>query len=378
MDFRYRREGNELYAEMPFALFLAGLAPSFERLMLLGRVVPGPGRLAHRLPPGAELVGLPLYEDASKWASLLRTLPRTLAAFVRATRQADAVLVFGPGPFAVLLVLTAVAARRAVVLGVRQHYPDYIRYRHPGRRVFRLAGALLEGVWQALSRRMSTVVVGPDLAHSYRHARRLLEITVSLVSERDVVPLEEAVSRKYDGELRVLSVGRLDPEKNPLLLADVLAALMRGGGRWRLLVCGEGTLQQALAERFEQLGVADAAELRGYVPVDGGLRALYRECHMLLHVSLTEGLPQVLYEAFAAGLPSVATEVGGVGRGPERPALVLVPPADADAAAAALRGVAADAGLRAELIRGGLELARERTMAGECARVGRFVLAAAR
>jgi glycosyltransferase involved in cell wall biosynthesis len=175
----------------------------------------------------------------------------------------------------------------------------------------------------------------------------------------------------------VLSVGRLDPEKNPLLLADVLAALVRGGGHWRLLVCGEGTLQEALAERLEQLGVADAAELRGYVPVDGGLRALYRECHMLLHVSLTEGLPQVLYEAFAAGLPSVATEVGGVGRGPERPALVLVPPAG-DAAAGALRGVAADAGLRAELIRGGLDLARERTMEGECARVGRFVLAAAR
>jgi glycosyltransferase involved in cell wall biosynthesis len=378
MDFRYRREENELYAEVPFALFLAGLAPFFERLMLLGRVVPEPGRLAHRLPPGAELVDLPLYEHASRGASLLRTLPRTLVAFVRAVRQADAVLVFGPGAFAVLLALTAVAMRRPVVLGVRQHYPDYIRYRHPGRRALRLAGAALEGMWQALSRRMATVVVGPDLAHSYRRARRLLEVTVSLVSERDVVPFEQAASRSYDGELRVLSVGRLDPEKNPLLLADVLAALERGGGRWRLVICGEGCLRGALSERLERLGVAEAAELRGYVPVDGGLGELYRDCHMLLHVSLTEGLPQVLYEAFAAGLPSVATEVGGVGRGSERPALVLVPPADADAAAGALRRVAADAGLRAELIRAGLERARERTMEGECARLGRFVLDAAR
>src|ERR687893_268258 len=100
MDFRYRREGNELYAEVPFALFLAGLAPSFERLVLLGRVIPGPGQLAHRLPKGPELVDLPLHEDASKATSLLRTLPGTLAAFARAVRQADAVLVFGPGPFA--------------------------------------------------------------------------------------------------------------------------------------------------------------------------------------------------------------------------------------------------------------------------------------
>ena len=45
----------------------------------------------------------------------------------------------------------------------------------------------------------------------------------------------------YDGpELRMLSVGRLDPEKNPLLLADILAGAVTADPRWRMDICGEG------------------------------------------------------------------------------------------------------------------------------------------
>ena len=40
---------------------------------------------------------------------------------------------------------------------------------------------------------------------------------------------------------------------------------------------------------------------------------LYRESHAFVHVSFTEGVPKVLVEALAAGLPIVATNVGGVG-----------------------------------------------------------------
>jgi glycosyltransferase involved in cell wall biosynthesis len=69
----------------------------------------------------------------------------------------------------------------------------------------------------------------------------------------------------------------------------------------------------------------------------------------------------------------VATEVGGVGAGPERSAVLLVPPDDAVAAARALERVAADQALRERLIRAGLELARARTLEAECLRVARFI-----
>jgi glycosyltransferase involved in cell wall biosynthesis len=373
MDFRYRRGSDDLYAEVPFALFMAGLAPWFERLLLIGRLDPEPGFLPHRLPDGTELVELPSYEAASSPGALVRALPGTFSGFVRALRQVDAVLVFGPHPLSVLLVVLAAAMRRRVVLGTRQHYPDYIRHRHPRRRGLWLAARMLEGVWQAAARVYPMLAVGPDLAHSFRHARRLLEVTISLVREEDVVEPSAALARDWNGRLQVLSVGRLDAEKNPLLLADVLAELGESGRQWRLVVCGDGAEREALERRPRELGVAASADLRGYVPVDGGLADLYRGSQMLLHVSLTEGLPQVLFEAFAAGLPVVATEVGGVGRGPERDATVLVPPADAGAAARALERLAADPELRERLVRRGIEVARAHTIDAECARVAAFI-----
>jgi glycosyltransferase involved in cell wall biosynthesis len=372
MDFRYARKGGELYAEMPFALFLAGLRPHFDSLVLLGRLDQGGAALPHRLPGGIELAELPSYETASDPLAVVRALPRTARALVRALRSVDAVLVFGPHPMSVVLVLLAVAMRKRVVLGTRQHYPDYVRHRHPGRRGLWSAARVLEAVWRALARALPMAAVGPELARSFAGSRDVLEVTISLVRDEDLVTPETALARSYGGRLSVLSVGRLDPEKNPLLLADVLGEL-GAPERWRLEVCGEGVEQDALVERLGRLGVRDAAVLHGYVPVDDGLVALYRDSHMFLHVSLTEGMPQVLYEAFAAGLPAVATEVGGVGAGPERSAVLLVPPDDAAAAARALERVAADQALRERLIRAGLELARARTLEAECLRVARFI-----
>jgi glycosyltransferase involved in cell wall biosynthesis len=187
-----------------------------------------------------------------------------------------------------------------------------------------------------------------------------------------VVGPDQALARQYDREVRVLSVGRLDTEKNPLLLADVLSRLLARDGRYRLLVCGEGPLEAALRARLAALGLADHADLLGYVPFDAGLLDLYRSSHVFLHVSLTEGLPQVLFEAYASGLPVVATDTGGVAAAAEGCALV-VPPGDPTAAAEAVERLAADATLRRQLVTAGLERARAHTYASEQGRLISFL-----
>jgi glycosyltransferase involved in cell wall biosynthesis len=228
------------------------------------------------------------------------------------------------------------------------------------------------------------VVVGPDLAENFKRARHLLPISVSLVRDSDIADPDAAAGRSWDGEHSVLSVGRLETEKNPLLLADVLARLDDGAqaagsaGRaasasgWRLLICGEGPLEGELRERLRSLGVDDRAELLGYLPIHGGLMDRYRSVNAFLHISWTEGMPQVLLEAFAAGTPVVATAVGGV---PEAAgdAALLIPPGDADAAARALGRIAAEPELRRELVRRGIERVRGRTLEAESARVARFL-----
>ncbi len=116
--------------------------------------------------------------------------------------------------------------------------------------------------------------------------------------------------------------------------------------------------------------------LVGYVAQGDDLRALYRSHDVFLHVSLTEGFPQVLFEAQAAGTPVVATAVGGVAAAVERHrSAVLIPPADADSAVAAVARVAHDDALRRDLVAAGLENAREQTMEAQLDRIVDFLRA---
>jgi glycosyltransferase involved in cell wall biosynthesis len=371
-DYAYHRVGHELFAERAFALFVARLAGPFDRLVLVGREAPDPVRAHYAVGAEVELVPLPYYQALSDPWAVLRSSIQSVARFWRALRNVDAVWLLGPHPLAIAFAVLAALRRKRVVLGVRQDTRAYVSSRHPGRRLLGLTAAGLDAIWRGLARAFPVVVVGPEIAAHYSGARSLLEITVSLVDEEDLVPAEVALERSYGDELRVISVGRLEAEKNPLLLADVLARLGRGGDRWRLIVCGEGAMQATLADRLRELGIAEHAELKGYVPFGPRLLALYRDSHALLHVSWTEGLPQVLVEAFAAGLPVVATDVGGVARAVGE-AVRLIPPGDAGAAAAELDAIAADGALREGLIRGGHDYAASRTLTIEVERLARFL-----
>ena len=60
-DYVYRREGDAVYAERAFALFLAELRGYVDRLVIAGRLDPEAGESHYRLPPDVEFVPLPHY-----------------------------------------------------------------------------------------------------------------------------------------------------------------------------------------------------------------------------------------------------------------------------------------------------------------------------
>ena len=286
--------------------------------------------------------------------------------------EADRVWLLGPHPLIAILALFARLRGRTLILGVRQDFPAYVRSRHPRNRLLHAVASLLERSFRRLARRAPVVVVGPELAAHYAHADRLLEIAVSLVSSSQIVAADAAAARSYDGAKTILSVGRLDNEKNPRLLIETLARLDEGGGEWRLEICGEGPLRAELEREAAAAGLGERVELAGYVPIDAGLLDRYRRAHVLLHSSLTEGLPQILLEAFAAGLPVVVSDVGGI-RAAVGDRVLLVAPGDPAAAAAAIAELGSDAALRERLVAAGLEYVGEHTLEAESARVARFI-----
>jgi glycosyltransferase involved in cell wall biosynthesis len=128
-----------------------------------------------------------------------------------------------------------------------------------------------------------------------------------------VAPPAEEVAR-LRRELRVregipviLSVGRLSREKGHLDLIDALGRLR--GRSWRLVLVGEGPERGPIERRCASLGLTDSVIPTG---LQRDVRGYYAMADVVALPSHSEGSPNVLLEAMAAGRAVVATAVGGV------------------------------------------------------------------
>jgi glycosyltransferase involved in cell wall biosynthesis len=165
----------------------------------------------------------------------------------------------------------------------------------------------------------------------------------TVVIYNGVPPAPARPAAERDGPVTLLSVGRLRAPKDFMTLVDAASRLQRGS--FRLQIAGDGPDRPALESAAAPLG--DAVELLGERTDVADLLAA---ADVFVLSSDSEGMPMSVLEAMAAGLPVVATAVGGV------PELVddgrtgrLVPPRDPGALAAALAALAGDAGLRARM-----------------------------
>jgi glycosyltransferase involved in cell wall biosynthesis len=146
-----------------------------------------------------------------------------------------------------------------------------------------------------------------------------------------------------DDHVVAVSVGALEPPKDPLTLAEAAVSLVSGGSDTVVLVAGDGELR----EPVEQI----ARESPGAVRLLGhreDVARLMAAADLFVLSSRHEGLPYALLEAMAAGLPCVVSDYPGavevVGD-----AALLVPPGDAEGFAHAMGRLVADGSLRAAL-----------------------------
>jgi glycosyltransferase involved in cell wall biosynthesis len=138
-------------------------------------------------------------------------------------------------------------------------------------------------------------------------------------------------------------VGRLVAQKAPEVLIDAFAMLAQGNTKARLVVVGSGPLEPAVRRRIEERGITPRVIMAG----DTIATPLMSAFDVFCLPSRYEGMPYVLLEALAAGLPIVASRVGGVAtcltdcvNG------IIVGPRSAPCFAAALDRLAGDVGLR--------------------------------
>lgn len=153
------------------------------------------------------------------------------------------------------------------------------------------------------------------------------------------------------GPPRLLSIGRLVSDKDHDTLIEAFHLALPAYPEAELWLVGDGLRLAALRELAQRLSISDRVR---FIPPMDDLRPLLHQATLLVLSSRTEALPNVVLEAMAAGLPVVATRVGGV------PELVdpgrtgwLVNPEDAPGLAAALSQVLADPDARQAMGRAG-------------------------
>lgn len=143
--------------------------------------------------------------------------------------------------------------------------------------------------------------------------------------------------------LRIVAVGRLAPVKGFSVLLEALRVLTVRGIDARLRLIGDGPDRARLEQTAKRLALNDRVAFVGALAPDG-VMAEIRDASVFVSSSFLEGIPVVLMEAMASGIPVIATRVGGV------PEMIadgvhgrVVSPGSADAVADAIEEFVDDA-----------------------------------
>jgi glycosyltransferase involved in cell wall biosynthesis len=125
-------------------------------------------------------------------------------------------------------------------------------------------------------------------------------------------PFDRAAARASlglgEGEVALICAARLHSQKNHHGLLDAVAALPSDRPPWKLLLVGDGPERPALEQRVRNSGLAGRVAFLGQ---RDDVANLLRASDIAVLSSEKEGFSNVVIESLAAGLPVVATDVGG-------------------------------------------------------------------
>lgn len=182
---------------------------------------------------------------------------------------------------------------------------------------------------------------------------RLVVCHNSIVRPSPITEDQRSVLRQklnlVNGERVVLSVGRLSREKGHTDLVAALAVLRELDPelRLKLIIIGEGPTRAQVERVAQQAGLTDRVTFLGQI---SDVQPYYAIADALALPSHSEGSPNVLLEAMAAGIPVVASAVGGVPEiAVDESSALLVPARDTQKFARALYRVLTDTELAQRL-----------------------------
>jgi phosphatidylinositol alpha-1,6-mannosyltransferase len=375
MPFWQAADGSLWESEGSFARYVDSLAPYFDEVILSVPVFDRPQESGSRVrATNVRLAPLPYFPGPRQFYPML---PRVYGRLKSWVASCDVIHLRVPTPAAIFAFRVAMRMRKPVFLLVVGDYEallPHLPYRGLKRSLFGAYVAFEEWALRHMTSRVLTFTNGASLRRKHeQHGSRIVETKTTTLSVADIGTRADVAS---SGRIRALTVSRIDPRKGLRALPAAVAALVREGVDLSLDLIGPtiGLIgddeREAIRREAAALGVGDRVNLIGPVPLDR-LMAKYRDYDIfILPTQPGEGIPRVLLEAMANGLPIVTTDVSGITSliTHERNGL-LIPDASAGSVVAAVRRLASDGALRRRLIQGGYATARAHTLERQAAEI---------
>lgn len=232
------------------------------------------------------------------------------------------------------LALAATQGRVPLVVTVHTSLRHTLRVTDPRSAVLKSVGAMLEHVGER--RAAAVLTLTPRLAGLLRH--RGVDAGRIHVVPSGVRPALFAADHPepfpHLGRPRVVFVGRLAPQKGVEMLVRAAARLRTSQAH--VVVVGDGPNRAGIENEIERLGLRRRVHVTGFVPHDL-VPAVLAHADLFVMPSLYEELGSAIVEAQWAGVPIVATRVGGIPDVVEDDVTgLLVPPRDPAALARAV------------------------------------------
>ena len=207
--------------------------------------------------------------------------------------NADAVLSF-LAPFNILTLLATLGGKQTVIVADRND-PRFVPDKWPVRKLRDFLYRFADGV-----------IV--QTKHNQVYFSDAVQKKSTIIYNPVDLGEKAGMALRTEKQKRIVSVGRLMPQKNQIMLLEAFAKVREMYPQYSLTICGEGPFRKELEEKIAQL------ELTEYVDLPGNVKDVHdriASAELFVMSSNYEGMPNALIEAMCLGLPVISTAVSG-------------------------------------------------------------------
>ena len=289
----------------------------FERIIVFARISDMPeGTLeeGHRSDvSNVSFVPLPYYVGG--WA-FLHQKRKIYEKMNRSFQKGSAYILRVPGMIGAIA--SSVLHRKSIPYAVEvvgdpwDVYSPKSSLKHPLKPLLRLYGRF------SLQKVVERAGAATYVTRYYLQKRYPVSQGVYSTDASDVILKEEQIAgegKPFDPAqpVRILSIGMLSQlYKSPDVVVKAVKLLNEAGVDCGLTWLGDGVYRKPMIRYAKKLGIGNKVHFVGNIPAGKAVRNYLKGADLFILASQTEGLPRALVEAMAAGLPCIATGVGGI------------------------------------------------------------------